>query len=89
MVPTYMYLPRAVAPDIVPVILAFLYTDRLIQQPDFGPDGFAEEYLDPGVAGNSSFAGDTMEDGPGGGWDRYHGRKGKGIAPSISKVRTN
>lgn len=47
-------LPRAVAPDIVPVILAFLYTDRLVQQPDFGHDGFAVEYVDPGVEGDLS-----------------------------------
>lgn len=45
-------LPRAVAPDIVPVIMAFLYTDRLVQEPDFGHDGFAEEYLDPAGQGD-------------------------------------
>jgi len=78
--PISMCLPRAVAPEIVPVILAFLYTDRFIQQPDFGPDGYAEEYCDPGVAGNSSLSEATLT---GGSWD---GRKGKGITPS--KVRT-
>ena len=83
-VPASVCLPRAVAPDIVPVILAFLYTDRLVQQPDFGPDGCAEEYLDPGVEGTSSFAGGSMEAGPGGS-GRDHG-KGKGIATQ-SKVR--
>lgn len=49
-------LPRAVAPDIVPVILAFLYTDKLVQEPDFGSDGFAQEYLDPGVEGHVSMS---------------------------------
>lgn len=44
---TSVFLPRAVAPDIAPVILAFLYTDRLDPSPDNGPAGFAEEYLDP------------------------------------------
>eukprot|EP00903_Cladosiphon_okamuranus_P011781 g11074.t1 len=49
-------LPRAVAPDVVPVILAFLYTDRLVQDPDFGHDGFAEEYHDPAGAGGISMS---------------------------------
>lgn len=46
-------LPRAVAPDIVPVILAFLYTDRLEFAPENGSDGFAKEYVDPGVGEKS------------------------------------
>lgn len=49
-------LPRAVAPDVVPVILAFLYTDRLVQDPDFGHDGFAKEYLDPAREGGLSMS---------------------------------
>lgn len=53
-VPPSVCLPQAVAPDIVPVILAFLYTDRLVQEPDFGHDGFAEEYLDPAGKGDLS-----------------------------------
>lgn len=54
-----VYLPRAVAPDIVPVILAFLYTDRLESAPENGPDGFAKDYGDPGVEGCSSRAAAT------------------------------
>lgn len=46
-------LPRAVVPDIVPVILAFLYTDRLESAPENSPDGFAKDYVDPGVGGKS------------------------------------
>lgn len=54
-------LPRAVAPDIVPVILAFLYTDRLVQEPAFGLDSFAEDYLDPGVEGDLSMSTAAVE----------------------------
>lgn len=46
---TPVCLPRAVAPEIVPVILAFLYTDRLDPDPKNRPDGFAETYADPGM----------------------------------------
>lgn len=48
-------LPRAVAPEIVPVILAFLYTDRLETNPENGPDGCAETYTEPG--GGKGWAG--------------------------------
>eukprot|EP00752_Nemacystus_decipiens_P012142 g10764.t1 len=54
-------LPRAVAPDIVPVILAFLYTDKLVQEPDFSHDGFAEEYLDPEGKGGVSMSTAAVE----------------------------
>lgn len=60
-VPASVCLPRAVAPDIVPVILAFLYTDRLVQEPDFGHDGFAEEYLDPAGKGGLSMSAAAMD----------------------------
>lgn len=46
---TSVCLPRAVAPDIVPVILAFLYTDRLDPDPENGSDGYSEAYADPGT----------------------------------------
>lgn len=46
---TSVCLPRAVAPDIVPVILAFLYTDRLESDPENGSDGYSEAYTDPGT----------------------------------------
>ncbi|CAM9662216.1 unnamed protein product [Scytosiphon promiscuus] len=42
-------LPRAVAPEIAPVILAFLYTDRLDPNPENAPAGLAEEYIDPEI----------------------------------------
>lgn len=48
---TSVCLPRAVAPDIAPVILAFLYTDRLDPDSENAPAGFAEEYLDPEIGG--------------------------------------
>ncbi|CAM9474506.1 unnamed protein product, partial [Hapterophycus canaliculatus] len=44
-------LPRAVAPEIAPVILAFLYTDRLDPCPENAPAGLAEEYVDPEIRG--------------------------------------
>ncbi|CAM9549795.1 unnamed protein product, partial [Ectocarpus sp. 8 AP-2014] len=50
---TCVCLPRAVSPDIVPVILAYLYTDRLETYPDNLRDGCAEEYVDPGGACSS------------------------------------
>lgn len=46
---TSVCLPRAVAPEIVPVILAFLYTDKLEIDPKNSSDGkSAEAYADPG-----------------------------------------
>lgn len=95
-------LPPAVAPDIVPVILAFLYTDRLEFAPENGPDGVAKEYVDPGVGGKSrragasetsrqrgsSFGGDSKEAGSsnGSGGERESGRE-RGEGMS-STVRT-
>ncbi|CAN0433831.1 unnamed protein product, partial [Ectocarpus sp. 12 AP-2014] len=58
-VTTCVCLPRAVSPDIVPVILAYLYTDRLEAYPDNLRDGCAEEYVDPG--GGCSSGGGTSE----------------------------
>lgn len=44
---TSICIPQSIAPEIVPVILAFLYTDRLENNPENGPNGFAEAYHDP------------------------------------------
>lgn len=49
-------LPRAVAPHVVPIILAFLYTDRFETYPENVPDGFAESYVDPGGAATATHA---------------------------------
>lgn len=53
---TCVCLPRAVSPDIVPVILAYLYTDRLETYTDNLRDGSAEEYVDPGSCGAATAA---------------------------------
>ncbi|CAB1107021.1 unnamed protein product [Ectocarpus sp. CCAP 1310/34] len=62
---TCVCLPRAVSPDIVPVILAYLYTDRLEAYPDNLRDGCAKEYVDPG--GGCSSGGGASEPEVGGG----------------------
>ena len=53
---TSVCLPRAVAPDIVPVILAFLYTDRLESDPENSSDGYSEAYTDPGARNRGGVA---------------------------------
>lgn len=62
-------LPAVVAPEIVPVILAFLYTDRLETNPENGPDGHVEVYTDP-VRGNCGgrASADGCRQGGGKGW---------------------
>lgn len=40
-------LPKAVAPEVVPVVLEFLYTDQLETDPENGPDGHGRTYVAP------------------------------------------
>ena len=42
-------LPLAVAPEIIPVVLEYIYTDRLEPEAANGDSGYAEAYCDPGT----------------------------------------
>lgn len=44
-----MCLPRAVVPEIVPVVLAFVYTDRLEVDAENSSDHFQASSWDPGI----------------------------------------
>lgn len=58
-------LPSGVAPEVVPVILAFLYTDQLEIFPENSPDGYGATYVDPANVAWESLLRDVGDGGRG------------------------
>lgn len=74
-----VYLPRAVAPEIVPVVLEYLYTDKLNVETINEDNGYAKTYIDPGTGDISE--GDTPGD------SHQHVGRSKGCIESTARAR--
>lgn len=74
-----VYLPRAVAPEVVPVVLEYLYTDKLNVETINDDNGYARTYIDPGTGDISE--GDTRGD------THQHAGRSKGRIESTTRAR--